>query len=103
MTDKKLPAGTPKGSPAGMIDKFLKDAKSVAPVKEGDTRARLVFALDATMSRQPTWDLACNAPEPNCSRRPRKSAAFPCSSSISAASTSAAPRPGSASRGAYRA
>ncbi len=60
MTDKKLPAGTPKGSPAGMIDKFLKDAKSVAPVKEGDTRARLVFALDATMSRQPTWDLACN-------------------------------------------
>ena len=23
-------------------------------------RGRLVFALDATMSRQPTWDMACS-------------------------------------------
>jgi hypothetical protein len=23
------------------------------------SRARLIFALDATMSRQPTWDMAC--------------------------------------------
>lgn len=26
---------------------------------EGTRRGRLLFALDATMSRQPTWDLAC--------------------------------------------
>jgi hypothetical protein len=30
----------------------------MAPGAQG-TRGRLVFALDATMSRQPTWDLAC--------------------------------------------
>jgi len=35
---------------------FLAEIKAAAPVK-GD--GRLVFALDATMSRQPTWDLAC--------------------------------------------
>src|SRR5690606_29390013 len=28
-------------------------------VGEGTRRGRLLFALDATMSRQPTWDLAC--------------------------------------------
>jgi hypothetical protein len=30
----------------------------MAPAAAG-TRGRLVFALDATMSRQPTWDMAC--------------------------------------------
>jgi hypothetical protein len=49
---------TPKPSSGGMIDSFLSQARQVGPV-EGSTRARLVFALDATMSRQPTWDLAC--------------------------------------------
>jgi hypothetical protein len=28
-------------------------------VSAGGQRGRLVFALDATMSRQPTWDIAC--------------------------------------------
>jgi hypothetical protein len=36
---------------------FLAEVKAAAPVKGGN--GRLVFALDATMSRQPTWDLAC--------------------------------------------
>jgi hypothetical protein len=39
------------------IEAFLKAAKSTAP---GSKRGRLVFALDATMSRQPTWDRACS-------------------------------------------
>jgi hypothetical protein len=30
----------------------------MAPVAGGDGRGRLIFALDATMSRQPTWDTA---------------------------------------------
>jgi hypothetical protein len=42
-----------------MIDSFLSQAKQLGPAAEGGERARLVFALDATMSRQPTWDLAC--------------------------------------------
>src|SRR5688500_7730971 len=36
---------------------FLARVKAAAP-PQGD--GRLVFALDATMSRQPTWDLACS-------------------------------------------
>jgi len=30
----------------------------MAPQASGP-RGRLIFALDATMSRQPTWDMAC--------------------------------------------
>jgi hypothetical protein len=44
--------------PANRIEAFIADAKALAP-GVGGTRGRLVFALDATMSRQPTWDLAC--------------------------------------------
>ncbi len=40
------------------IDAFLARAKTLGPRLDGK-RGRLVFALDATMSRQPTWDLAC--------------------------------------------
>jgi len=40
------------------IDAFLEKAKALGPRTDGK-RGRLAFALDATMSRQPTWDLAC--------------------------------------------
>jgi hypothetical protein len=40
------------------IAEFLSKVKAVAP-PTGAGRGRLIFALDATMSRQPTWDLAC--------------------------------------------
>lgn len=40
------------------IDAFVRQARAVAPRNEGDS-GRLILALDATMSRQPTWDLAC--------------------------------------------
>jgi hypothetical protein len=46
-------------SSAGMIDSFLSQAKQLGPTTPAGQRPRLVFALDATMSRQPTWDLAC--------------------------------------------
>jgi hypothetical protein len=46
-------------SPGSTIDAFLEQAKQLGPLESGAPRARLVFALDATMSRQPTWDLAC--------------------------------------------
>jgi hypothetical protein len=41
------------------IDAFLDRVRSLAPSGGVGTRGRLVFALDATMSRQPTWDTAC--------------------------------------------
>ena len=39
------------------IDAFLAQTKALGAVGEG--RGRLIMALDATMSRQPTWDIAC--------------------------------------------
>ena len=39
------------------IDTFLRQAKAVAATRAAG--GRLILALDATMSRQPTWDLAC--------------------------------------------
>ncbi|GGK39924.1 VWA domain-containing protein [Salinarimonas ramus] len=43
----------------GAVDAFLEEARALAPAPPREGRGRLVFALDATMSRQPTWDLAC--------------------------------------------
>ncbi len=43
--------------PQSDIEAFL-DAVRKTPVKTSSERGRLIFALDATMSRQPTWDLA---------------------------------------------
>jgi hypothetical protein len=41
----------------GAIDAFIAAARQ-APARVSEGRGRLIFALDATMSRQPTWDLA---------------------------------------------
>ncbi len=62
MDSKKAPvsrdeAGRPAASAKSEIDTFLERARTLAPTGEG--RGRLIFALDATMSRQPTWDTAC--------------------------------------------
>jgi hypothetical protein len=46
-------------SPRTEIDAFLSRVSTLGPAAEGGKRGRLVFALDATMSRQPTWDQAC--------------------------------------------
>jgi hypothetical protein len=40
------------------IAAFVAKAHAMSPHAAG-ARGRLVFALDATMSRQPTWDMAC--------------------------------------------
>src|SRR5436853_4749476 len=47
-----------KPSAAEDIAAFVKKARAMSPNAPG-ARGRLVFALDATMSRQPTWDMAC--------------------------------------------
>lgn len=56
--------GAPDRTPAAAssraeIDTFLSRVNALGPVAEANGRGRLVFALDATMSRQPTWDQAC--------------------------------------------
>jgi hypothetical protein len=59
--EKKTPVrrgeGSPAESPTSDVEAFLRAARDLAPAGEG--RGRLIFALDATMSRQPTWDTAC--------------------------------------------
>src|SRR5438132_11410193 len=47
-----------KSSTADDIAAFVAKARATSPHAAG-SRGRLVFALDATMSRQPTWDMAC--------------------------------------------
>ncbi|MBX9774701.1 MAG: VWA domain-containing protein [Xanthobacteraceae bacterium] len=46
-------------SSRGEIDAFLSKVKSLGPAVTAGGRGRLIFALDATMSRQPLWDTAC--------------------------------------------
>jgi len=48
----------PTKSGSAEVDAFLRDLKR-APVRTGGGRGRLIFALDATASREPTWDRAC--------------------------------------------
>ena len=40
--------------------------EALGPATHSGQRGRLIFALDATMSRQPTWDTACRC-RPTCS------------------------------------
>lgn len=51
---KNTPA--PRAPETTAVDAFLEKTRDVAVSRGG--RGRLIFALDATMSRQPTWDLA---------------------------------------------
>jgi hypothetical protein len=51
-----LPEAKPSASED--IAAFVAKARAMSPHAAG-ARGRLVFALDATMSRQPTWDMAC--------------------------------------------
>lgn len=56
MTGKsKLPQGA---SSKSEVANFLEQVSSLAPVGAGQGRGRLIFALDATASRQATWDRA---------------------------------------------
>jgi hypothetical protein len=41
------------------IAEFIERVRSLGPAEASNGRGRLIFALDATMSRQPTWDSAC--------------------------------------------
>ena len=41
------------------IKAFIEQLRALGPSTAQGKRGRLIFALDATMSRQPTWDTAC--------------------------------------------
>lgn len=53
--DDKLPAKSSRRD----IQSFLDKSRQLPVKQDGRKRGRLIFALDATASRQPTWDRAC--------------------------------------------
>ncbi len=54
--DRKTPARTHRPD----VDAFLLKVAATPVVKPAGTKGRLIFALDATASRQPMWDRACH-------------------------------------------
>lgn len=62
MSDKDLPAKSDRQS----IDQFIEKVRTLPQHSGGpggnlgDKKGRLIFALDATGSREPTWDQACH-------------------------------------------
>ncbi|MEL6437238.1 MAG: VWA domain-containing protein [Pseudomonadota bacterium] len=59
LTRKTGTATTTRGaSSSGDLAAFLQAAERIKPAPGG--KGRVILALDATMSRQPTWDLAVN-------------------------------------------
>jgi hypothetical protein len=55
--DKDKNSALSKRSSDSGIGAFLETVRNI-PAPAASARGRLIFALDATMSRQPTWDLA---------------------------------------------
>lgn len=58
MTKRK--AGLPAQSSAGAVEEFLQKVAATPVTKPAGQRGRLMFAIDATASREPTWDMACH-------------------------------------------
>src|SRR6187401_1889726 len=58
LSDRSAPLPNVKSSSSSDIAAFVAKARSMSPHSAGG-HGRLMFALDATMSRQPTWDMAC--------------------------------------------
>lgn len=54
--DSKLPSK----SSGQEVDAFLKKVASAPSARPAGERGRLIFAMDATASREPTWDQACH-------------------------------------------
>ena len=57
MSKKDLPTTRDDGGDA--VADFLKQVAGTPPPPPGGGRGRLIFAMDATASREPTWDRAC--------------------------------------------
>ncbi len=53
--DERLPAARRKAE----VEAFLRDVAALPSVTPAQGRGRLIFALDATASREATWDHAC--------------------------------------------
>ena len=57
---KEKSAKLPAKSDQAAVDAFLAKVARTPITKARDTRGRLIFAMDATASREPSWDRACH-------------------------------------------
>ena len=55
--DSRLPS---RSSSQQEVDAFLKKVAAAPAARPAGERGRLIFAMDATASREPTWDQACH-------------------------------------------
>lgn len=59
MSNTTKPSLPTQGSADKAVDDFIRKLQTAPVIKPAGKRGRLLFALDATMSREPTWDAAC--------------------------------------------
>jgi hypothetical protein len=57
--EKRLPATGKSSEVSADVDAFLHDLQRAPKPPPTGARGRLIFALDATASREPSWDRAC--------------------------------------------
>jgi hypothetical protein len=57
--DKSVTERSESAPTKSQLDSFLEEIKGLAGGGGSGGRGRIIFALDATMSREETWDLAC--------------------------------------------
>jgi hypothetical protein len=57
--DRKTPTVGGQAGGSSAVDAFVRDVSQLPAARAGGGRGRLLFAMDATASREPTWDHAC--------------------------------------------
>ncbi len=60
MADSKGDKQLSRTTGGGVVDAFLKRVAMTPAPRSAGGRGRLIFAMDATASRAPTWDTACH-------------------------------------------
>jgi hypothetical protein len=58
-SDKSVTGHSESAPITSQLDTFLEELKELASGGSGGGRGRIIFALDATASREQTWDTAC--------------------------------------------
>jgi hypothetical protein len=57
--ERHLPGEKRPAELSADVDAFLRELQRAPPQRTAGSRGRLIFALDATASREPSWDRAC--------------------------------------------
>ena len=58
MARKTVPAPVDAASERSLADAFVREVERLPARPKSGTRGRVLFAMDATASREPTWDVA---------------------------------------------